>query len=126
MLEQICDFPYGVVMVCKCGPFSFVSLLNLRVCVLFSVLVRILFMVCVGYLLFFAIVLMIFHSVSFLVCVSGNVVMRVIMCLYAAILCSCGWFDVLYTVVSVVVGFRYMSTSMWSVSLISFRSRKQI
>jgi hypothetical protein len=54
-------------------------------------------MVCVGYLLFFAIVLMIFNSVSFLFCVRGNVVMREIMCLYAAIfvhvggLMCCGW-----------------------------------
>jgi hypothetical protein len=36
MLEQICDFPYSVIMVCKCGPFGFVGFLSLCVCLVFN------------------------------------------------------------------------------------------
>ena len=46
--------------------------------------------------------------------------------LYAAVLCSTGWFDVWWMVVSVVVGFLYMLISKFCVFLVICRSRKFI
>jgi hypothetical protein len=60
----------------------FVSLVfRVCVCVLFSILVLSFLIVWMGKWLLLAVALMVLHSVSFLACVSGSVVIRVIMCL---------------------------------------------
>ena len=73
----------------------------------------------------FAIVYMIFHSVCFLSGFSGRECIRERQYLYAAVLCSIGWFDVWRMVVPVVVGFLYILISR-CVFLVIWRSRKFI
>ena len=69
---------------------------------------------------------MVVHSFCFLLDVSGIECILEILYLYAAVLYSMDRFDVKLIVVSVVVGFRYMSVSRFSVFLIISKSRKLI
>jgi hypothetical protein len=53
------------------------------------------------------------HSAFFISVVSGSDISLLIRCRYSAILCSVGWLEVKFIVVSVVVDLRYMLTSIF-------------
>ena len=57
---------------------------------------------------------------------NGKESIRVRQCLYVAVLCSTGWFDVWCMVLSVVVGFVYILMSSFCVFLVISRSIKFI
>jgi hypothetical protein len=116
--EEVSYLPDVVTMVCKDGPFYVVicilsydtvwdSSVLLFVC--FSSLV----MICFGYLLLLAMSCILIRSVFLFSKVSGRAVILLIRWRYAAILCSVGWFDMKLIVVSVAVGLRWMSISIW-------------
>ena len=82
--------------------------LRCYVCVVFDNLIAV--MSVWGKLLFCAITCIVAHSFCFLLGFSGIKCILEMWYLYAAVLCSMGWFDVNLTVLSVVVDFRYIYT----------------
>jgi hypothetical protein len=68
-------------------------------------------------LLLFAICCIVSHSFCFLAVVKGSECILVMWYLSVAVLCSMGWFERKLMVVSVVVGFQYMSVSRCGVFL---------
>ena len=80
------------------------------------------FCICVfGKLLDCAVYCIMVHSLCFLLCVSGSELILLMKYINAAILCSIGWFEEKYMVVSVVVGFQNISVSI----LVGFRIRSR-